>query len=174
MISGSSTQTDNSIYEKFCQGNDINLCNIYGGLYQWNEMMNYSTLESAIGLCPEGWHIPSNNEWCTLENEVDVGSISCSSTDYRGTDAGGNLKESGTIHWADPNVGATNTSSFTALPGGDRFLDGNFYYLSELAFFWTSTQGGGAWTRGLWHNSSQISRGDNNKDYGFSVRCIKD
>jgi uncharacterized protein (TIGR02145 family) len=59
------TTTNDSVIEKYCYGNNQTNCDIYGGLYQWNEAMNYSTVASSKGICPDGWHIPSAWEWQT-------------------------------------------------------------------------------------------------------------
>ncbi len=98
LINGSSNQTDNEIIEKYCYDDSEANCDIYGGLFQWDEMMEYTTTEGLQGICMEGWHLPTDAEWCTLEQEVDT-TISCSSWgQYRGVDGGGKLKETGTTH----------------------------------------------------------------------------
>ena len=113
-------QSDNSIIEKYCYNDIEDSCDVSGGLYQWNVMMQYITTEGVQDICPPtgGWHLPTDTEWCTLENYVDVGTISCSRIGNGGIDAGGNLKETGTNHWSSPNMGTTNSSGFNALPGG--------------------------------------------------------
>jgi len=102
-------QSNNSEIEKYCYGNDLNTCLTYGGLYQWNEMMQYSLIPSVQGICPSGWHIGSMNEWQTLTNFLGGSGV-----------AGDKMKESGYVHWNPPNTG-TNESGFTALPGGNKF-----------------------------------------------------
>ena len=125
MIPGNGNQTENGMIEKYCYDNNAANCNVYGGFYQWNEMMQYVTTPGVKGICPDGWHLPTDAEWCVLEQFVDP-SISCSAIGYRGIDGGGKLKESGTGHWTPPNTGATNSNGFTALPGGNRHYNGNF------------------------------------------------
>ena len=178
---GGYQQTDNDTIEKYCYNNDEANCDIYGGLYEWPEAMQYVTTEGAQGVCPVGWHIPTDNEWNILEGTVDsqypVGNPEWDDTGWRGMDAGGNLKEVGTSHWSSPNTLATNSSGFTALPGGGRnHSSGNFYYLGPSSYFWSSSQfsGGAAWRRNLEYNHSNISRNSYDEDYGFSVRCLKD
>ena len=169
-------QTDNDTIEKYCYNNSTSNCDIYGGLYQWNEMMQYDTTEGVQGICPTGWHLPTDAEWCTLEQEVDP-TITCSSTGTRGVDGGGKLKEAGTTHWSLPNTGATNSSGFTALPGGFRHTSGGIYNLTYSTHFWSSNDGDGglsAWRRYLTYNSAGVSRDWDGKAYGFSVRCLKD
>lgn len=101
--------------------------------------------------------------------------------DWRGTDEGAKLKESGTWHWESPNTGATNESGFTALPGGYRHHDDSYTsrgYSGKgfYAYFWSTTESNDfyAWQRHLGHTRSKINRYDYHKGDGFSVRCIKD
>jgi len=82
-------------------------------------MMNYST--DPHGICPAGWHIPSDGEFCTMTTYLDP-TVNCSIYYWNGTDGGGKMKEVGLIHWQSPNTGATNSSGFSALPGGARAL----------------------------------------------------
>ncbi len=179
---GGQLQTDNGVIEKYCYNNNAANCNIYGGLYEWKEAMQYVTSEGTQGICPEGWHFPTDNEWKILEGTVDsqypVGDPEWDlAGTIRGSDAGGNLKEAGTTHWNSPNTGATNSSGFTALPGGDRSNgSGNFYDLNNKSYFWSSSQSPASfvWTRGLQNSHQYIYRGDYYKEIGFSVRCLKD
>lgn len=173
-IDGSGNQTDNGTIEKYCYDDNTSNCDTYGGLYQWNEMMQYITTEGTQGICPTGWHLPTDAEWCTLEQEVDP-TITCSSTGWRGVDGGGKLKEAGTTHWTSPNTGATNSSGFTGLPGGYRNTSASFLYLTDYAGFWSSSENGAnAWHRDPHYNSAQVYRGNDGQAYGFSVRCIRD
>jgi uncharacterized protein (TIGR02145 family) len=131
-------------------------CEIYGRNY---------TYEAAKKSCPTGWHLPSETEWTTLTDFAGGGSV-----------VGGNLKESGTIHWKSPNTGATNSSGFTALPHGFRTL---FGYLSEptkFAMFWTSTESMFANIKSvrLDYNKSTVSVVDSDRNIGNSLRCVKD
>ncbi len=176
-IDGGNSQTDNSTIEKYCYNGIEDSCDVYGGLYQWNEAMQYITTAGTQGICPDGWHLPTDEEWCTLENEADAGNISCYTTGLKGTDAGGNLKDTTTNHWTTPNTGATNSTGFTALPGGgtgpnggpsnNHGLRGNWYTSTEAS----STQ---AWYHILFNNQEQVSRYFLTKTYGVSVRCLKD
>ncbi|NQV01160.1 MAG: hypothetical protein HQ542_00810, partial [Bacteroidia bacterium] len=161
--------------EKYCYRNSTTNCITYGGLYQWNEMMQYVTTEGTQGICPTGWHLPTDAEWCTLENYVDTGTVTCNSTGMRGTDAGGNLKETGTTHWQSPNTGATNSSGFTALPGGYRFIHGSFYHLTSNAYFWSSSEiGSSAFYRYLYNNFPFVCRNTYILTFGLSARCVRD
>ena len=163
-VLGSANQTNNSIIEKYCYDDDENNCNVYGGLYQWDEAMQYSTTEGAKGICPTGWHLPTDAEWTTLTTFLGGEGV-----------AGGKMKETGTTHWASPNTGATNSSGFTALPGGLRYV-GGFYPLVYYGFFWTSSQSDAtlAWDRYLYCYGEYVGRINDYKTAGFSGRCVKD
>jgi uncharacterized protein (TIGR02145 family) len=142
----------------------------YGRLYMWDTVMagtasSSSNPSGVQGVCPTGWHIPSDNEWTELTTEL--GGL---------TLAGGKMKEEGTVHWINPNTGATNQSGFTGLPAGERTDAGVYQYLREQAKYWSATQhnSGSAWTRVLYNNSNQAERVGFVKGYGLSVRCVKD
>ncbi len=175
MINGNSNQTDNGVIEKFCYNNDTANCATYGGLYQWNEIMNYGTTEGAQGICPTGWHIPTDAEWKTMEMYLGMSQAQADSTEWRGTDEGGKLKEAGTAHWISPNTGATNSSGFTGLPGGYNYPGGQFSDITHHVDFWTSTETGtNAWYRKLNYGYATVGRNNNNENYGFSLRCVRD
>jgi uncharacterized protein (TIGR02145 family) len=163
------------VIEKYCYNNVEDSCTIYGGLYQWNEMMQYSRTEGSQGICPAGWHVATDAEWCELENFVDSGTIDCQTEDWRGTDAGGNLKETGNIHWSPPNAGATNSSGFTALPAG-LIQNGNSIWIRFGSRLWTSTSPWGwlATDRVIWSATATIAReAYYDVSNGMAVRCIK-
>jgi uncharacterized protein (TIGR02145 family) len=127
--------------------------------------MQYVTTEGEQGICPSGWHIPTDTEWTKLSDSLGGETV-----------AGGKIKEVGTVHWAPPNTGATNSSGFTALPGSYRSINGNFYDLSRKAYFYSSSRGGviNAWYRYLFYDNEYLGRTNNNKNYGFSCRCLQD
>jgi len=164
-IAGLNDQANNGIIEKYCYDDDENNCNTYGGLYQWNEAMQYSTIEGVKGICPTGWYLPTDAEWTTLTTYLGGESV-----------AGGKMKEAGTSHWSPPNTGATNSSGFIALPGGYRNVSGSLVYYREYAHFWSSSQidSTNVWLRGLSCGWENASRTDNVKTIGLSVRCLKD
>ena len=176
--------SNNGIIEKYCYKNDINNCNTYGGLYNWNEFMNYTASSNTNpsgrqGICPSGWHAPSDIEYCQMETFLDP-TVNCTNPGTTGTNIGGRLKEAGLSHWQSPNTGATNASGFTSLPGGMFFylppsyikfigLQANSTYLST-----SENSGTTAWTHLISSNVETISRSPNNKNNSYSVRCIKD
>ena len=139
----------------------------YGRLYDW---------ETACNSCPTGWHLPTDEEWKTLEMYLGMSQSEADAEGWRGTDEGGKLKETGTAHWISPNTGATNISCFTALPGGTGSSNGSFNFLCYNATFRTATEFNSsyAWCRSLNCGNAAVSRYYDNKSYGFSVRCVKD
>jgi uncharacterized protein (TIGR02145 family) len=173
---------------KYCYNN--NTACPYGGLYEWANAMNSSATcngdslnppccSTIRGLCPDGWHIPSNFEWTLLEKNAGIspGSFHYNLIPigyYIGVDEGGNLKEAGTNHWNYPNTAATNSTGFTALPGGFT-LTGIFHDYSADGNWWTSTEYNStkAWYRALFWSYSGIYVNVYDKLAGFSIRCLK-
>ena len=150
--------------EAYCiyNNNVSNEVDTYGALYNW-----YAVADSR-NIAPEGWHVPTDAEWQVL-------------VDYLGGDAvaGGKMKEAGTTHWLDPNMGATNESGFTALPGGYRWkTDGTYRGMGIGGYFWSATEydSVSAWSRNLGYHGPNVNRpGSNtNKMYGWSVRLLRD
>ena len=165
-------QTNNSIIEKYCYSNNTSNCDTYGGLYQWNEMMQYVTTAGTQGICPNGWHIPTDDEWKTMEMHLGMTQAQADDISLRGTDEGEKMKS--TSGWYN-NGNGTNSSGFTALPGGYRHGNGSFHYLGSNGYWWSSTEGSGsnAWNRNLYYDNDRVSRSNYSKAYGFSVRCLK-
>jgi uncharacterized protein (TIGR02145 family) len=165
MINSYENMSDDGVIEKYCYNNDPAYCETYGGLYQWNEMMEYTTIPGVQGICPAGWHLPTDEEWATL-------------TDFLGGEsvAGGKMKETGTTHWSSPNTGATNGSGFTALPGGYRYTTGSFSWLGSKGYFWSSSEFSTsfAWRRGLSYYNDDVTRYSSSKSYGLCSRCLQD
>ncbi len=166
--------SNNGIIEKYCYNNDPLNCAVYGGLYDWNEMMQYSNLAGGQGICPTGWHIPTDAELCTLSLFLDS-QVNCSASGYSGVNAAGKMKETGLTHWSAPNQGATNESGFTALAAGYRYPYGYPGSLTQGIYIWASTeydptQG---YTRNLGMYNANISRFHYTKYYGFTARCLK-
>jgi uncharacterized protein (TIGR02145 family) len=170
LIPLSQPQTNNGITEKYCYSDfDLN-CSIYGGLYQWNEMMQYADTLGAKGICPDGWHISTVDEWGYLLNYLGGREV-----------VGGKLKATGTSGWLSPNIGATNESGFTALPAGwfDSVFAHGFSEIGETTGFWTSLTKSGMFMDyyflGLSYNwyFVYILKTPPTTD-GFSVRCVAD
>lgn len=177
MIPGSQDMMDNSLIEKYCYNDEIDSCDVYGGLYQWNEVMQYTTTPGVQGICPPGWHIPTDEEWKQLEGEVDsqygYPDPEWDNIEFRGFDAGKNLKT--TSGWFN-NGNGTDDYGFSALPGGYRYYAGNFYNLGKTATFWSATEFNSSrvWARGLGYGNDEAGRSYYSKGYGFSLRCLKD
>jgi uncharacterized protein (TIGR02145 family) len=172
-------QTNTGTIEKYCLNNLESNCTLYGGLYQWDEMMEYSSTPGVQGICPSGWHIPTDAEWCTLTQSTDA-TVNCDMDGWSGTNGGGKMKSVGTIQggtglWNTPNTGATNESGFTAVPAGYRFDTGAFIGNGSDANFWTSTTYYSfEWYRNLNYNNAGVNRTAFSRYAGFSVRCLKD
>jgi len=142
---------------------------VYGALY------NIFTIEDSRGLCPLGWHVPTDAEWNIMEKFLDP-TIDTNATGWVGNDIGGKLKETGIIHWNTPNTGAVNSSDFTALPGGYRDIIGTYSAMGQSGYWWSSTEYSSLdnWGRSISYYYSLIARDDYSKENGFSVRCVKD
>jgi len=164
-IDSTEDMTNNGIIEKVCYDYNSENCIEYGGLYKWDEMMQYTTMQGAQGICPDGWYIPTKDECLSLIDLFGGNSV-----------AGGEMKEAGTLHWQAPNTGATNNSGLTILPGGYRYYNGVFYALNGYGFFWTSTEIGtwGAYYPTLYYDLGAIGGENGSKNFCINVRCIKD
>ncbi len=163
------------IIEKYCYNAVVDSCSVYGGLYPWDEAMQYCQTEGAQGICPFGWHIATENQWCTLANFLDPGTFNCNiNLSWQGA-AGGALKEAGTLHWASPNTGATNSSGFTALGAG--YLDYNYYSIHYALTMMSSSLYYGSDPIGFMLNAYQAgirSSTINRYGGGYSIRCLRD
>jgi uncharacterized protein (TIGR02145 family) len=139
----------------------------YGRLYNWH------AVNDSRGLCPVGFHVPTDNEWRTLEMALGMTSEQANSTGRRGTDQGAQMKASSTD---SPPWDGTNSSGFSALPGGGRSdRNGNFYSIGSDGLWWSSSpSGSNAWSRYLLSGYSDVSRYYDNGRDGFSVRCVRD
>ncbi len=168
--------TNNSVIEKYCYNNVDNNCDTYGGLYQWNELVQYNE-GNRQGICPYGWHIPSDEEWKALEIYLGMSPHEANQTDLRGESEGGYLKsQSGWTPNGNLNGNGSNVTGFTALPGGWCDISRNFNGISNGGFFWTRTSASQtrAWHHSVNHFSDGISRFADFKNTAVSVRCIKD
>ncbi len=176
-IDGSNNQTDNGTIEKYCYNDDEANCDTYGGLYQWDEMMQYVTTEGTQGICPDGWHLPSDDELKTLEMELGMSQSQADGSGWRGTNEGSKMAGNAVL-WQngalenDPEFG---TSGLTVLPAGCLDINGSFNDQSNRAFMWSSSEYGSyAWLRLLYFNYTEVYRNSYYKPYGYSVRCVKD
>lgn len=137
---------------------------IYGRLYTW---------DAAIAACPDGWHLPTDDEWKVLEMYLGMSQSEADMDGWRGTDEGKKLKS--TSGW-DYSIG-TDSVGFTALPGGYYiYHNETFDGLGYSTYWWSATENtsANAWFRGLFSSFVKVSRGVYNKQYGYSVRCVRD
>lgn len=167
---------DNTIEESFirrCYKNDPDNCRVYGGLYTDQVIKYYADAYGAKNICPKGWHLPRENEWLYLINYLGGQKV-----------AGNAMKESGKTHWKGRNKGVTNSSGFSALPGGVCIYDetGNTYMVrGSTAAFWSSTRiysillgVEGFSTFRLYKNTSKVHKDNSLGVSALSVRCIRD
>jgi uncharacterized protein (TIGR02145 family) len=153
------------------ENDELNYKNTYGPLYNWYAV-------NTGKLCPLGWHVPTNAEWHELILYLDLDAVEPEPGEmvvWESLIAGDNLKEAGTTHWNSPNTG-TNSSGFTALPGGFRRYEGSFHSIGGYGDWWTTNEfdGENAWRRFLGNSSSYVWWDRLSKNYGFSIRCLKD
>lgn len=129
----------------------------YGRLYNW-----YAVVDSR-GLCPSGWHVPSDPEWSLMASYLGGQLV-----------AGGKMKS--TTGWSYPNSGATNSSGFSAIPAGFRDYTGAFEGNGSYAYFWSTSEASliYGWLRSLSYLDDNLSMDYIYKQSGFSVRCVKD
>jgi uncharacterized protein (TIGR02145 family) len=164
------TDLDNSAWGATTSGawsyynNDASYACPYGKLYNWFACVD------ARGLCPVGWHVPSDAEWTTLTNFLGGESV-----------AGGKMKSTGTIEaetglWNAPNEAANNSIGFSGIPGALRYFDGYYYEFGNLGLWWSSSESISdyAWYRDLFRFDGAVFRTNDNKHNGFSVRCLRD
>jgi len=163
--SQSQSQTKNETVEKYCYGNDFVNCDLWGGLYQWGEMMHYETTAGAQGICPAGWHIPDSKDWKQLIRFLG------------GTElAGGNLKSTGNRDWWVPNVGASNSSQFSAFPGGYfDYITQTWVDVHNAGYFWSSETISNNTSVGLQliRKGTEAELYEEYNSSALSVRCIR-
>ena len=155
------------IGDSYCYDNDPDNCTTYGRLYRWDTFMNGDSSNNMVpsgaqGVCPSGWHVPSDAEWTLLIDYLGGASV-----------AGDKMKSISS--WFD-NGNGTNSSGFTALPSGYRLPYGVFYYLTKGTHFWSSTEysSTNAWGRNLNFNNDKVGRSYYTKAFSFSARCLQD
>jgi len=161
IVTGVTTQTNNAVLEKYCYDDITSNCMTYGGLYQWDEAMQYITTEGTQGICPTGSHIPSDNDWKILEVQLGMTQLQTDvANDWRGTDQGTQLKPGG-------------TSGLNMPLAGYRYTDGSFLGLSSYAYLRSSSElSTSAWRRDLYSGYATVKRSMGGKAGGISVRCL--
>ncbi len=158
-VNGVSDQQDNGVIEKYCFNDEPVNCTFYGGLYQWGEAMQYGSTGGPRGICPEGWHVPTREDFAGLISSVD-GDGNALKALRQGVGEG---------------IG-TNTSGFSALLTGYRHLDGSFSIQGYMAYMRTSTDttAGTALSVYFFAQYPDVYILDNDREYGFGVRCLRD
>ena len=158
--------------EAYCNyDNNVNNVAIYGRLYN-----GYAAIDGR-NISPDGWHVPSDEEWKELEICLGMTQLAADARGLRGThQEGGKLKEGDTTYWMSPNIGAADAVGFKAMPGGYRWWSGDFRDMTKDATFWTSTQNYdyNIWYRTLRYDLSQIYRSTMREQGSGSIRCVKD
>ncbi len=178
---------DNNTDDAYCyyNNNSGSEADIYGALYTWAAAMGDNAISSSSnpsgvqGVCPTGWHLPSDDEWKELEMALGMSQAEADAIGYHGTNEGSKLAGNSSL-WASGTLTSNaefGTSGFTGLPGGYRnYDDGSFYILCYYGYFRSATEGNSsnAWIRKLANHNTEVSRYDNSKSGGFSVRCLQD
>jgi uncharacterized protein (TIGR02145 family) len=160
-ITGSSGWSSDTSGAYGVYDDDASNLDSYGLLYNWYAVDNSS------GICPEGWHVPTSDEYGALSTYLGGNSV-----------AGGKLKETGTDHWNSQNTGATNSSGFFARGSGiKQYINGNYDLETQYFYAWSSTE----YANGLYGYNGRLSSSSTAllvsytyKNYGFSVRCLED
>lgn len=169
IIQGKEEQTDNKKIEKYCYDNVTSNCKLYGGLYQWGELMHYISTEGTQGICPENWRIPTDKDFAELEMFLGINESDLLKTGNRGTNQSFKLIKKGSYIQATAN-------GFDALYVGNRLEDGTFSDFNVVSYFWTSSAGDSdklAIARFMITEDGAIYREMQTKTKAFSVRCIK-
>jgi uncharacterized protein (TIGR02145 family) len=157
-INGSADQSDNGTIEKYCANDNDTACSKYGGFYLWNEAMQYSTVEGSQGICPSGWHLPSNAEYTTLSASV-----------------GGDANKLKAVGQGGYGGVGNDLSGFSLILAGYRVPGGGFGNIDACGELWTSSSFDAANARMIftyWDNAG-ISQFVTGKSSGFSVRCVQ-
>lgn len=144
--------------------------NVYGKLYNGYAVVNPN------GLCPIGWHVPTDSDWNQLVKSIDANADTACSSCSQSSIAGGALKEIGLTHWASPNVGATDSVGFLGLPGGWHDTGQTYGGIFIIGKWWTASQATGysLYERDIYSGDPSILKGENDMSLGLSVRCVRD
>lgn len=155
----------------------------YGALYTWAAAMkgegSTSTNPSGLqGICPGGWHLPSDEEWKKLEMTLGMSQEEADGAASRGTNQGSQLAGQANL-WTDGTLKSDpdfDKSGFAAIPAGLRYKHGKFDVHGSNVYWWSATESNDTetWQRLLYDNSTKVLRYERNKQSGFSVRCVKD
>ncbi|MCK9438985.1 MAG: FISUMP domain-containing protein [Patescibacteria group bacterium] len=165
-----------------CYNNDFSNCDIYGLLYQWSAAMNGSITEGSQGLCPDGWHVPTDEEWKIIEGNTDsfygLNDPIWDNTNLRGEDVASKLVGNYDL-WNDgPLKSHINfgVSEFNVLPAGYFNTNGSFFNIGTTSIIWSSSKNGvdDSWFRSFMATYSNLSRYFHLDGFALSIRCLKD
>jgi len=172
----------NSYGNDWCYDNSSSKCDTYGRLYDWDAVMqgansSGSNPSGVQGVCPDDWHVPSDEEWKELEMYMGMSLSAANNTEYRGTNEGSKLAGNASS-WNSGDLISDSefgTSGFIALPGGTR-NKADFFDDGHSGYWWSSKEysSSHAWIRSLNYNQTRVRRADNEKVWGLSVRCVRD
>jgi uncharacterized protein (TIGR02145 family) len=176
LASGSTLPSNNSVIEKWCYNNSSTNCTNQGGLYTWAEANQLATTCNSTsctppannqGICPTGFHIPTDNEFKTLEMYLGMTQAQADTADWRGTNQGSQL--------STYTLNGTNSSGFTGLLAGSRAADGSFGVQGTSTDWWSASEYSATygWRRYLNSGYATVHRYNLIKEFGFSVRCVK-
>ncbi|MFC2137499.1 FISUMP domain-containing protein, partial [Bacteroidota bacterium] len=166
----------------FSYNDDPSNNDTYGYLYTWAAAINGETISSnqsnVKGVCPDDWHLPSDDEWKELEMYLGMSQADADVTDWRGTNEGSKLGGETNL-WTNGVLVINSefgTSGFDALPGGHRTPIGDYYGLNNYGYWWCATEHTPqfGWIRYIYYEDATIHRQEQRNDYGLSVRCVKD
>lgn len=173
----------NSNGNDWCYDNNSSNCDTYGRLYDWAAVMQEASSSNSNpsgvqGVCPDGWHVPSDAEWKELEMELGMSQSEAKDDGYRGTNEGSKLAGNASL-WESGDLTSDSyfgASGFSALPGGNRINGVYFDLVGDLGSWWSSSEASSptAWSRNLTYGDTYVSRYDLGKVSGFSVRCVRD
>ncbi len=148
IIPGNTDPQNNGVFEKLCYNDDVANCDVYGGLYRWNELMQYQTTPGSQGICPVGWHIPTDTDWSLLVNNYPLNNSNV------------------------PLISG-GSSGFDALLGGYGNNNGGFYYLNSYGVYFSSNTISVYAYRRTFSATGAVERAFSSKTDAYSVRCMR-
>lgn len=162
MLAGpTNNPSDNGVVEKWCYSSDSSICTTDGGLYLWDEAMKYSTTNGAQGICPNGWHIPTDEEIKTLEMSLGMSQVQADlDASWRGTNEGTKIKIGG-------------SSGFNLVLSGARDINATFAGRNTFGYMWSSTESSSNARRRVVNSGATIYRDAGSKNRGQPVRCLR-
>ena len=176
---------DGNAITRYCYDDDPSNCIIYGGLYNWVTAMDSAASSNNApsgvqGICPDGWHLPSEAEWDALTNYISSQpGLFCGGDPYndaKAIAAQTNWQGSTNTCAIGNDLNANNATGFSALPGGHRASNGTYYYAGYISGWWSSREYDEVvvWGRDIYYGHPRVQRGDFHSVYSHSARCLRD